>query len=119
MAYSIRPLVSFERSFSQISPSDQKRIAEKLDRLALHPETIGASMKNLPPDLRGLHKIRVGDWRVFFWVDHGTQEITPYDIDRRDKAYRQLLGLGSRIKTSYAFHSQKSILSSWRSAACH
>ena len=92
MAYSIRPLALFERSFSRISHDDQKRITEKLDYLALHPETIGASMKNLPPDLRGLHKIRVGDWRVFFWADHQKQEITPYSLEWRDKAYKRLLG---------------------------
>lgn len=92
MAYNIKPLASFERSFSKISRNDQKRIAEKLDRLASYPETIGASMKNLPPDLRGLHKVRIGDWRVFFWVDHGKREITLYDLDWRDKAYRRLLG---------------------------
>ena len=92
MTYDITPLALFERSFSKIQRADQKRIAEKLDRLASHPETIGASMKNLPPDLRGLHKIRVGDWRVFFWADHSKQEITLYDLDWRDKAYRRLLG---------------------------
>ena len=91
MAYHIKPLALFERSFSKIPRGDQKRIAQKLDRLALHPETIGASMKNLPHDLRGLHKVRVGDWRVFFWADHRTQEIVLYDLDWRDKAYRRLL----------------------------
>ena len=92
MAYNIKPLTLFERSFSKISRADQKRIADKLDYLALHPKTIGASMRSMPPDLRGLHKVRVGDWRVFFWVDHRIQEITLYDLVWRDKAYRRLLG---------------------------
>ena len=92
MVYDIKPLTLFERSFSKVSREDQRRITQKLERLALHPETIGAAMRNLPSDLRGLHKVRVGDWRVFFWVDHRIQEITLYDLDWRDKAYRRLLG---------------------------
>lgn len=90
MAYSIRPHRAFEGFFSKLTSADQKRIAEKLDHLAENPEAIGAPMGNLPPDLRGLHKTRVGDWRLFFWVDREKQEIIPYDIDKRDKAYKRL-----------------------------
>ncbi|MDP3772067.1 MAG: hypothetical protein Q8Q94_01670 [bacterium] len=63
-----------------------------LEHLATHPETIGASMKNLPHDLRGLHKVRISDWRVFYWVDHQKKKVVPYDIAWRDKAYKNLLG---------------------------
>lgn len=90
MAYSIRPHRSFERPFSKLTTSDKRRVVEKLEYLAQHPDIIGSPMGNLPSDLRGLHKIRVGDWRVFFWVDEEKKEIIPYDIDRRDKAYRKL-----------------------------
>ena len=90
MAYSIRPHHEFEQSFSKLTQADKERMVEKLDHLAQYPETIGAPMGNLPPDLRGLHKTRVGNWRLFFWVDRGKKEIVPYDIDRRDKAYKNL-----------------------------
>lgn len=91
MAYSIRPLASFEKIFAKLPHNDQRRIAEKIDHLAAHPEAIGSPMTNLPPDLRGLHKVRAGDWRIFFWVDARKGELTLYDIDRRDKAYKNLL----------------------------
>lgn len=90
MAYSIRPHSAFERSFGKLNRDDQKRVVKKLEQLAETPETIGAPMRNLPLDLRGLHKTRVGNRRVFFWVDHGKREIVPYDIDTRDKAYKNL-----------------------------
>ena len=90
MAYSIRPHRSFERPFSKLSRNDRQRVAEKLEYLAMHPDTIGTPMGNLPPDLRGLHKIRVGDRRLFFWVDREKHEIVPYDVDKRDKAYKHL-----------------------------
>ncbi|OGZ97715.1 MAG: hypothetical protein A3J10_00780 [Candidatus Sungbacteria bacterium RIFCSPLOWO2_02_FULL_54_10] len=91
MAYSIRPLVSFEKVFARLPRNDQRRIAEKIEYRAAHPEIIGSPMTNLPPDLRGLHKMRAGDWRIFFWVDSSKRELTLYDIDRRDKAYKNLL----------------------------
>lgn len=91
MAYSIRPLTSFEKAFACLPRDDHRRIAEKIEHLAAHPEIIGSPMANLPPYLRGLHKVRAGDWRIFFWVDSRKQEITPYDIDWRDKAYKNLL----------------------------
>jgi len=90
MAYSIRPHHAFERPFSRLPSELRKRIVEKLEFLASHPETIGPPMKHLSADLRGLHKIRVGDWRVFFWADHTKREIVPYDVDRRDMAYKKL-----------------------------
>ena len=90
MIYDIRPLPSFERPFSKLAGNIQRRIAEKLEFLAQHPEVIVSPMKNLPNDLRGLHKIRVGPWRIFFWVDRGKREITPYDVGNRDKVYKLL-----------------------------
>ena len=90
MAYSIRLHYNFCRLFSKLAKNEKERIAEKLDQLAQNPETIGAPMGNLPLDLRGLHKIRIGDRRLFFWVDHEKKEIVPYDIDKRDKAYKHL-----------------------------
>lgn len=91
MVYSIRPLISFERMFARLPSNDRKRIAEKIEYLAAHPEIIGSPMTNLPPDLRGLHKMRVGDWRIFFWVDTRKKELTLYDVDRRDRAYKNLM----------------------------
>ncbi|MBI2639664.1 MAG: hypothetical protein HYW90_02110 [Candidatus Sungbacteria bacterium] len=90
MAYDIRPHNSFERPFSKLTTGDKKRVIEKLELIAQHPEKTGAPMGNLPADLRGLHKIRVGDRRLFFWVDNEKKEIVPYTIDKHDKAYKNL-----------------------------
>lgn len=90
MAYNIRPLVSFERSLNKLDKQIGRRVINKLVMLAENPEIIGSPMSNLPRDLTGLHKIRVGDWRVFFWVDNGKKEIIPYVVDRRDIIYKNL-----------------------------
>ena len=91
MVYNIRPLASFEKAFAKLPRDDQQRIAEKIEHLAAHPEIIGSPMTHLPSDLRGLHKVRAGDWRIFFWVDSRKEDIALYAIDRRDKAYKNLL----------------------------
>lgn len=90
MAYSIRALASFEKSFAKATRDDQRRITDKIEHLAVHPELLGSPMANLPPNLRGLHKLRAGDWRIFFWADSRKREIVLYDLDWRDKAYRGL-----------------------------
>ncbi|MEK7162499.1 MAG: type II toxin-antitoxin system RelE/ParE family toxin [Patescibacteria group bacterium] len=90
MAYSIRPLDSFENSFKKLDRQIARRAIQKLENLAQNPEIIGGPMANLPKDLAGLHKARVGDWRVFFWVDRNRKEIVPYLVDRRDIIYKKL-----------------------------
>jgi len=47
-------------------------------------------MGGLPKDLVGLHKIRIGDLRVFFWVDHNKKEIVLYFVSHRDEIYKWL-----------------------------
>ncbi len=90
MAYSIRPLVSFEQSLDKLDQQIARRVIEKLEMLAENPESIGSPMANLPKDLAGLHKVRAGGWRVFFWVDRRKKELVPYLVDRRDIIYKKL-----------------------------
>lgn len=90
MGYSVRPLPSFERSLDTLDKQIARRILGKINRLAENPELVKGPMGNMPKDLAGLHKGRVGDWRVFFWVDHEKKELVLYDIDKRDHVYKNL-----------------------------
>lgn len=58
---------TFERDFKQLHPPIERRVLDRLHWLADHPDQAGAPMKHLPPDLKGLHKFRIGDYRVLFW----------------------------------------------------
>ncbi len=78
---------SFERDFKRLDPPIRQRILDRLYWLADHPDQIGAPMKHLPADLKGLHKLRVGDHRVLFWVNHNEQTITLYGVDHRRSVY--------------------------------
>lgn len=90
MAYRVNPLSSFENGLAKIDRPVAQRILEKIDDMATNPETIGHPMGNLPKHLSGLHKLRVGNQRIFFWVDHKKKEITLYFVDKRDHAYEKL-----------------------------
>jgi mRNA-degrading endonuclease RelE of RelBE toxin-antitoxin system len=45
-------------------------------------------MKYMPRDLVGLRKYRVGDHRMFFWVNPPRRLITLYCVEHRRSAYR-------------------------------
>lgn len=90
MAYNLRPLPTFDKSLDKLDNNISRRVIEKLDRLAENPALIPRPMGGLPKDLIGLHKTRVGDWRVFFWVNHEKKEIVLYFVEHRDEIYKRL-----------------------------
>ncbi len=48
-------------------------------------------LRHLPEDLKGLHKYRVGDYRVLLWVDRENEILTLYGVRHRREVY-DLLG---------------------------
>lgn len=59
-------------------------IAENADKVIHHP------LKSLPDDLRGLCKVRVGDYRIIYWVYDDAKHIKIYEIEHRGKDYRSI-----------------------------
>ncbi len=47
-------------------------------------------MKHLPKDLAGLHKYRIGAYRVLFWVNRSERTLTLYGVEHRRSIYRDL-----------------------------
>lgn len=47
-------------------------------------------MKHLPQDLAGLHKYRIGAYRLLFWVNRSQRILTLYGVEHRRSAYRGL-----------------------------
>jgi mRNA-degrading endonuclease RelE of RelBE toxin-antitoxin system len=41
-----------------------RRIIRRVEWLAEHPEALRFPLRHLPDDMRGLHKYRVGDYRL-------------------------------------------------------
>jgi len=88
--YRIETTPNFERGFKRLDPSIARRIISKIERLAAHPEAHAQPLRNLPPDLAGLCKCRLGDYRVLFWQDDRSQVITLYAVAHRSTIYKHL-----------------------------
>ncbi len=88
--YQIETTSTFDKDIKKLNRQIAKRIIEKIEWLARHPELLHSSIKHMPKDLEGLQKYRVGDWRVLFWVDHQNKEIILYGADHRGAIYKKL-----------------------------
>ena len=64
MNFSIRIKGSAARELRRVAKQDRIRLVEAIDRLAQTPH-LGTALKG---DLRGLRRLRVGDYRVMYEV---------------------------------------------------
>ena len=89
--YKITFLPDAEDSFKKLDKTIQKRIAQKIDWLAENADKmIHHPLTSLPEDLRGLCRMRLGDYRIIYWVYAETKNIKIYDIEHRGKDYRSI-----------------------------
>ena len=71
-----------------LDPPVRKRIAEKIEWLQEQAGQIRHQrLKDLPKDLRGLCRYRVGDYRVLYWIYSERREIRVYAVIHRRTAY--------------------------------
>jgi mRNA interferase RelE/StbE len=85
--YRVETTPHFERDFKRLDPQTGRRIIKKVEFLATHPELLSQPLQGLPADLSGLHKYRIGDYRILFWVDHVRHLITLYKVGHRSAIY--------------------------------
>jgi mRNA-degrading endonuclease RelE of RelBE toxin-antitoxin system len=89
--YKITFLSDAEESFKKLDKPIQKRVAKKIDWLAENADkVIHHPLTSLPDDLRGLCRMRFGDYRVIYWVYAETKHIKIYDIEHRGEDYRSI-----------------------------
>lgn len=89
--YKVTFLPDAEESFKKLAKSIQLRIAKKIDWLAKNAEIIiHHPLVSLPEDLKGLCRMRVGDYRIIYWLYFETKHIKIYDIEHRSKDYRSI-----------------------------
>lgn len=80
-----------ESSFRKLDSTARQRIADKLDWLAEHSdEIIHHPLTSLPDDLKGLCRMRAGDYRIIYWVYRELRLIKIYYIEHRSKEYRSI-----------------------------
>jgi len=89
--YKIIILPDAEKSLIKIDKTYLKRLILKIDWLKIHADgIIHHYLVNLPEDLKGLCRIRVGDYRIIYWVYHKSKIIKIYAIEHLSKDYDSL-----------------------------
>ncbi len=89
--YKVTLLPEAEKSFKKLDNPVQQRIAEKIAWLAINADTIiHHPLVSLPDNLRGLCRIRVGDYRIIYWIYSDDRQIKIYEIEHRSKDYRSV-----------------------------
>ena len=53
-------------------------------------DMIHRRLVGMPDDLAGLCKLRVGHWRILYWIYHTEKLVRIYRIQHRSEVYRDL-----------------------------
>ena len=85
MSFSIRIRESAAKELRRVSKLDRARIVAAIDRLAETPH-LGAALKG---GLRGLRRLRVGDYRVVYEVRDDELIVLVVRVAHRRDAYRR------------------------------
>ena len=85
MRYAIRIKESAARELQRIERSERERLIAAIDRLAENPFA-GSALKG---DLRGLRRIRVGDYRLIYEVQERDLVVLVLCAAHRREAYRR------------------------------
>ena len=83
MSFSIRIKESAAKELRRVAKPDRARIVAAIDRLAETPH-LGTSLKG---DLRGLRRIRVGDYRILYEVRDKELVVLVVRVAHRRDAY--------------------------------
>ena len=86
--WSIEFLLAAEKDLAQLDAGTRRRIIEKLEWFQDNFDSVVPI--TLMGEFRAFYKLRIGDWRVFYKINHTKQTIVICYIDRRDKAYKKM-----------------------------
>jgi len=81
--YRIETTPEFDEDLNRLDRTVAQRIIRKVEWLAEHHEVLCYPLRHLPEDLKGLHKYRVGDYRVLLWVNRKAGVLTLYGVQHR------------------------------------
>jgi len=88
--YRVETTPQFDEDLEKLDRTVVSRVISKIEWLSEHPEVLGSPLKYVPSDLKGLHKYRIGDYRLLLLVNHKEQVLTLYGIEHRRSIYKQL-----------------------------
>ncbi len=91
MAYQVevsrRAVVQLETLDPAIGSSVERKIAWLAENahVVVHRRLVG-----MPEDLAGLCKLRIGDYRILYWIYHDRKLVRIYRVQHRSDVYREL-----------------------------
>lgn len=91
MSYKLNYTERFKKTIREMDKPEIIKVLKKLKWVAENADSIWHErLKNPPPGLDKICKYRVDYYRLIYWVDHTSQEITAYDVIWRKGKYREL-----------------------------
>ncbi|MFZ5923065.1 MAG: type II toxin-antitoxin system RelE family toxin [Chloroflexota bacterium] len=75
------------KDLQRLPGNARRRITEEIDRLEINPRPSNSKRLTLENELREVRRLRVGHWRVVYWLDDGQPVIIgikkrpPYDYE--------------------------------------
>lgn len=89
--FEVKLLPDAEAAFRKLDRAVQTRIGQKIDWLSENAAVmVHHPLTSLPDDLRGLCRIRVGDYRIIYWVYQEEKRVSIYAVEHRSKDYKSL-----------------------------
>ena len=91
MSYRVEIGSRADKQLAELDPAIGASIERKISWLAENAASMmHRRLAGMPEDLAGLSKLRVGDWRILYWIYHSDQIVRIYRIQHRSEVYRQL-----------------------------
>ena len=78
-----------DAQLAELDPAIGASVERKILWLAENAAVmIHRRLVGMPDDLAGLCKLRIGDWRILYWIYHRKEIIRIYRIQHRSEVYR-------------------------------
>ena len=91
MPYAIEIGPQAQRQLDDLDAAIGASIERKLLWLAENSDgMVHRRLVGMPEDLSGLCKLRVGDYRILYWVYHDRELVRIYRVAHRSEVYRQV-----------------------------
>lgn len=86
MEFAIEFTTKAEEDLSRIDKTPAQAVANKIAWLSQNIESI--TPVPLKGKFKGKYKLRVGDWRIVYSIEHAAQIITVYAVRHRSEVYK-------------------------------
>jgi len=89
--YNVILLPTAQKHLDSLDKALRDKFLAKIKWLSVHPEILGQhQLTGLSPELKGLCKHRVGDYRIIYRVDHNDKILKIYAVKHRSQVYKEI-----------------------------